>query len=441
MNSDTRAIGGFDESAQSGGPVENRFPGALTVSQLNDFIKRVIDGTVQLTSVYIKGEISNFKNHYGTGHYYFTLKDEGSQLKVVMFKSSAAKMRFMPENGMKVTAHGRISSFVRDGTYQLYCDSMEPDGVGALYIAYEQLKRKLESEGLFDQARKKPLPKIPMRVGIITSATGAAIRDMINVCGRRFPAASLVLYPSLVQGPGAPAELIAGMKYFNSISSVDVIIIGRGGGSIEDLWAFNDEELARVIAASGIPVISAVGHETDFTICDFVADRRAPTPSAAAELAVPDTDELKRKIGNIVTREANVIGAMIKARREKLDTLSAGRAMQNPMNLIDDKRMYAGMLADRLFRAEDNAVQLKRTVLSREVGRLEALNPMSVISRGYSAVYKKDGALVKKISDVAPGDQIEFKTTDGEAICTVDEVHKSGDILSDTDLRRIETNE
>lgn len=405
---------------------EERFPGALTVTQLNEYIKRIIDTTPQLTSIYVKGEISNFKNHYGTGHYYFTLKDEGGQLRAVMFKSSAAKMKFLPENGMKITAHGRISAFVRDGTYQLYCDSMEPDGVGALYIAYEQLKKRLESEGLFDPARKRPLPKIPMRVGIITSATGAAIRDMINVCGRRFPAAKLILYPSLVQGPGAPAELIAGMQYFNASHSVDVIIIGRGGGSIEDLWAFNDEGLARVIAASKIPVISAVGHETDFTICDFVADRRAPTPSAAAELAVPDTAELKRKIQNIVSREANVLYSMLKIRRDKLDTLSSTRAMTNPMNVIDDRRMLTGMLTERLVRAEENCVQKQRAVLAKEAGRLDALNPLSVIARGYSAVYKTDGKLVKSIEDVLPGDQIEFKTLGGAAVCTVDEVKKTG---------------
>ena len=244
----------------------DKFPGALTVTQLNEYVKRIIDGTPQLNNLYVKGEISNFKNHYSTGHYYFTLKDEGGQLRSVMFKSAAAKMQFIPEDGMKVTAHGRISSFVRDGTYQLYCDAMEPDGIGALYVAFEQLKRKLEHEGLFDPARKKPLPKIPTRVGIITSPTGAAIRDMINVCGRRFPYAKLVLFPSLVQGPDAPPQLIAGMNYFNATRSVDVIIIGRGGGSIEDLWAFNDEGLARAAAASRIPVISAVGHETDFTI-------------------------------------------------------------------------------------------------------------------------------------------------------------------------------
>ena len=404
---------------------EGKFPGALTVTQLNEFIKRVIDTTPQLTDVYVKGEISNFKNHYSTGHYHFTLKDEGGQLKSVMFRSAAAKMKFIPEDGMKVTAHGRISSFVRDGTYQLYCDSMEPDGVGALYVAFEQLKRKLEAEGLFDPARKRPLPKIPTRVGIITSATGAAIRDMINVCGRRFPYAKLVLYPTLVQGPDAPPQLIAGMQYFNEAKSVDVIIIGRGGGSIEDLWAFNDEGVARAVAASQIPVISAVGHDTDFTICDFVADRRAPTPSAAAELAVPETSELKRKIQNIVTREADVIGSMLKIRREKLISLANTRAMTNPMNFIDDRRMTADLLGDRLKRAEESILQIKKAEMAKEAGKLSALNPLSVISRGYSAVYKEDGKLVKNVDDVTVGEKIEFKTIGGQVACTVDEIKKN----------------
>ncbi|MBQ8511781.1 MAG: exodeoxyribonuclease VII large subunit [Clostridia bacterium] len=401
-----------------------KFPGALTVTQLNEYVKRLIDMTPQLTDVYVKGEISNFKNHYSTGHYYFTLKDEGGQLRSVMFKSAAAKMKFIPEDGMKVTAHGRISSFVRDGTYQLYCDGMEPDGIGALYVAFEQLKRKLESEGLFDPARKKPLPKIPTRVGIITSATGAAIRDMINVCGRRFPYAKLVLYPALVQGPDAPPQLIAGMQYFNYTRSVDVIIIGRGGGSIEDLWAFNDEGLARAVAASRIPVISAVGHETDFTICDFVTDRRAPTPSAAAELAVPDTAELKRKISNIITRESDVIRAVLRLRREKLESLANSRAMTDPGNLIEDKRVLLDHLSDRLRLAEDREIQMKKAEMAAAAGKLNALNPLSVISRGYSAVYRDDGALVKKIEDVEPGDKVAFKTIGGEALCTVDEIRK-----------------
>lgn len=404
---------------------QDKFPGALTVTQLNEFVKRMIDSTPQLMNVYVKGEISNFKNHYSTGHYYFTLKDEGSQVRSVMFKSAASKMKFMPEDGMKVTAHGRISSFVRDGTYQLYCDSMEPDGIGALYIAFEQLKKKLEHEGMFDPSIKRPLPKIPTRVGIITSPTGAAIRDMINVCGRRFPYAKLVLYPSLVQGPDAPPQLIAGMNYFNMTNSVDVIIIGRGGGSIEDLWAFNDEGVARAVAASHIPVISAVGHETDFTICDFVADRRAPTPSAAAELAVPDTEELKRKINNIVTRESDVIRAKLRLYRDKLDSLSKSRALIDPMSSINDHRMTTDLLYDRLVRAEDSITQMKKAEMAREAGKLSALNPMAVLSRGYSAVYKQDGKLVKQIDDVQIGDKINFKTIGGEAICTVNEVRKN----------------
>ncbi len=400
-----------------------RFPGALSVTQLNEYVKRLIENTPQLGDVYVKGEISNFKNHYSTGHFYFTLKDESSQIRAVMFKSSASKMKFIPEDGMKVTAHGRVSAFVRDGTYQLYADSMEPDGVGSLYIAYEQLKRKLEREGLFDQSRKKQLPKIPTRVGIITSPTGAAIRDMINVCGRRFPSAKLVLFPSLVQGPDAPPQLIAGLDYFNRTRSVDVIIIGRGGGSIEDLWAFNDEGVARAVAASVIPVISAVGHETDFTICDFAADKRAPTPSAAAELAVPETNELKRKISNIITREADVINHMLTLYRGKLDSLANSRVMTDPENLINDRRMYTDMLSDRLVRAFSNEVNSKKSEMATAAGKLSALNPMSVLSRGYSAVYKENGELVRSVHDVAAGDKVEFKTIGGSVGCTVDKVN------------------
>ena len=253
-----------------------RGDGTVTVTQLNEYIKAKIDGDGFLSRVSVKGEISNFTNHYKTGHFYFTIKDETSLIRAVMFRGNTAKLRFVPENGMKIVARGRVSAFVRDGQYQLYCDSMEPDGIGALYFAFEQLKKKLAAEGLCDEARKRPLPKIPTRIGVITSPTGAAIRDIINILGRRFPYAKVILYPALVQGAEAAPSLIAGMRHFMEARDVDVIIIGRGGGSIEDLWAFNSEELARTIAACPIPVISAVGHETDFTICDFVADRRAP---------------------------------------------------------------------------------------------------------------------------------------------------------------------
>ncbi|MBQ8640847.1 MAG: exodeoxyribonuclease VII large subunit [Clostridia bacterium] len=401
-----------------------KFPGSLTVTQLNEYVKHIIDHDIRLSDVYVKGEISNFKNHYSTGHYYFTLKDEGGMIRAIMFKSAAGKMPFVPEDGMKVVAHGRVSAFVRDGQYQLYCDSMEPDGVGALYIAFEQLKRKLENEGLFDPARKRPLPKIPTRVGIITSATGAAIRDMINVCGRRFPYARLILFPSLVQGPDAPPQLIAGLRYFNETASADVIIIGRGGGSIEDLWAFNNEELAREVAASQIPVISAVGHETDFTICDFVADRRAPTPSAAAELAVPDTAELKRKIQNIVTRESGVLQQIAARHRERLLLLSGSRVLTNPMAMIEDKKMQTAMLTERLVRTEERICMQNRALLQTEAGKLSALNPLAVLARGYSAVYKEDGTLVKNIDHVQPGDNIVIHTEGGEVDASVTAVRQ-----------------
>ena len=312
---------------------------ALTVTSLNEYIKRVIDADSFLSGVLVKGEISNFVYHR-TGHLYFTLKDENSLIKSVMFSFSASKLKFMPENGMKVIVHGRVAAFTRDGTYNLYCDRMEPDGIGALYVAYEQLKKKLEAEGLFAQERKRPLPKIPTRIGVITSPTGAAVRDIINVVTRRFKYAKIVLYPSLVQGESAPAQLISGVKYFNENKAADVIILGRGGGSIEDLWAFNDEGLARVVAASQIPIISAVGHETDFTICDFVADRRAPTPSAAAEIAVPDTAELMRKINNITGRMELLLYENIKRKSEKLSMLAKSKVLTDPIYMLDEKRKY-----------------------------------------------------------------------------------------------------
>jgi len=269
----------------------------LTVTQLNEYVKMLLDSDALLGSgIWVRAEISNFKHHYGTGHFYFSLKDDGALVRAVMFRFNAQKLAFEPKDGMRVLVHGKVSAFVRDGQYQLYVDDIVPDGKGALYFAFEQLKKKLEAEGLFEESRKRPLPRFPEKIGIVTSPTGAAIRDMINILGRRYPCAELFLYPALVQGPEAPADLMAGLKFFAEKKRVDVIIIGRGGGSVEDLWAFNNEQLAYAVAASPVPVISAVGHESDFTICDFVADKRAPTPSAAAELAAPDRMELK-KIG------------------------------------------------------------------------------------------------------------------------------------------------
>lgn len=396
----------------------------LTVTALNEYVKMILDRDPLLSGVYVKGEISNFVNHR-TGHFYFTLKDEGGAIKAVMFKSSNAKLKFLPENGMKVIVHGRVSGFVRGGDYQLYADDMEPDGIGSLYIRYEQLKKKLEAEGVFNPARKKPLPKIPSRVGIITSPTGAAVRDMINVTGRRFPFAEIILYPSLVQGDGAPEQLVRALKYFNETRSVDVIIIGRGGGSIEDLWAFNDEELARTVAASNIPVISAVGHETDFTICDFAADRRAPTPSAAAELAVPETGELKRKFLNVVGRMELSLTKKTEQARRRLDAAAKSRVLTSPKYLIDDKRMAVLSLSERMDSAFGMLLEKKRSLFAQKTAKLEALNPMSVISRGYSAVFLDDGTLVKSVTQVKEGDEFFFKTGDGKVGGRVTTIEKN----------------
>ena len=399
---------------------------ALSVSELNSKIKGIFDSEPALTDVWVKGEISNFKNH-STGHFYFSLKDEESLIRSVMFRSSASRLAFVPENGMKVIAHGRVTSFVRDGQYQLYADAMEPDGVGALYIAYEQLKKRLEAEGLFDASRKRQIPKIPARIGIITSPTGAAIRDMINVTGRRFPYAKIILYPSLVQGPAAPHSLIEGVRYFNRTHSADVLIIGRGGGSIEDLWAFNDETLAREVARSEIPVISAVGHETDFTICDFVADRRAPTPSAAAELAVPETGELKMKFDNVVKFESRLISQKITSLRERLRYLSSTRHLSDPKLLIDDRRMAVLFASERIVSSERARVADAKLSLGRVAAKLEALNPLSVISRGYSAVYDGERHLIKSVSQLNIGDCVTFRTADGSADANVVALHPNSE--------------
>ena len=398
----------------------------ITVSQLNEYIKAVIEGQPALRSLFIKGEISNFTNHYKTGHFYFTLKDENSLVRCIMFKGYSEKLKFVPENGMKVILHGKVSAYPKDGQYQVYADNMEPDGIGALYIAYEQLKEKLEKEGLFEKSKKMPLPKIPKRVGIITSPTGAAIRDIINVLGRRFPYAEGVLFPALVQGEGAPMQLIEGMRYFNSQKNVDVIIIGRGGGSIEDLWAFNNEQLAREIYASKIPVISAVGHETDFTICDFVADKRAPTPSAAAELAVPETMELKQKILNIIGRMDMLIMHNIKNKRQRLMELGGKRVLNTPDFIVDDRRFQLMNLDARMESGMKYTTSLKKELFARYTSKLEALNPMSVISRGYSAVFSDDGKLIKSVDQVEIGDRFNFKTVDGSVSAEVKGKVKNG---------------
>jgi exodeoxyribonuclease VII large subunit len=396
----------------------------LTVTKLNEYVKMLIDGNPVLSNVWVKGEISNLTCH-SSGHLYFSLKDEGARVAAVMFRSAADKLKFRPENGMKVLLHGRVSVYPRDGAYQIYATSLEPDGVGALYIAYEQLKRRLEAEGLFRQDRKKSLPKIPSTVGVITSPTGAAVRDILNVTGRRFPFAKILLYPALVQGEGAEADLVAGIEYFSKTKCADVVIIGRGGGSIEDLWAFNSEALARAICRSPVPIISAVGHETDFTICDFAADRRAPTPSAAAELAVPDGEELKRKFGNVITRMETLLHTRVKSGREHLKLLSERRVMTTPMAYLDDKRMTLLSLSRDLERSTQGLADKKKQDLVRLSAVLEAVSPLKVIAKGYSAVFADDGKLIRSVKSVSVGDAITFRTVDGTVDATVTEIRET----------------
>ncbi len=398
----------------------------LTVSELNQYIKSFFDSSPFLQDVYIKGEISNFTNHQKTGHYYFTLKDEGGVVKSIMFRYSNASLKFVPENGMKVIARGRISLYVKDGSYQLYVDSMEPDGVGALYIAFEQLKAKLEAEGLFSAQYKKPIPRYPSKIGIVTSPTGAAVRDMINVSKRRFPLAQIILFPCLVQGDNAPSQIAKGIMYFNSKLPVDTIIIGRGGGSLEELWAFNNEELARVVFASKIPIISAVGHETDFSITDFVADLSAPTPSAAAELALPDQRSESEYILSQGAKMSILLSKKFSALESRLDMLSKKRCLTSPMSFIDDKRISLDNLSEKLDSRAQNLVERKKMGMGAVVSKLEALNPLKTISRGYSAVFKSDGTLVKSVQDVQVDELVEFQTTDGKVVSQVKTIKKRG---------------
>ncbi len=397
----------------------------LTVTQVNEFVKSLIDASPTLARVSIRGEISNFTNHVKTGHFYFSLKDEGGVLRCIMFRSAAQHLPFVPENGMKVILHGRISAYVRDGQYQMYAERMEPDGIGALYIAYEQLKKKLEAQGLFAESHKKPLPKIPRAIGIITASTGAAVHDMIHVTGRRFPYAKLVLFPSLVQGENAPAQLIEGITYFNRTKSVDVIIIGRGGGSMEELWAFNSESLAHAVYHSQIPVISAVGHETDFTICDFVADRRAPTPSAAAEIAVPSTQELQQKFSNIITRLWQYTESRLQSHRANVAHLAQNRVLTSPKNLLDDRRTQLVYLETRLGNALKQKVMADRNAFVQYCAKLEALNPLAILSRGYSAVFAESGDVVHSIAQVKKDDTLTLQVTDGVITTRVQSVKKS----------------
>lgn len=392
------------------GPYETH---AISVSELNGYAKNVMERDLFLSDVIVRGEISNFVNHR-TGHFYFSLKDDSSAIKAVMFRSSAQRLPFIPENGMNVIIHGRVSIFERDGAYQLYADAMQPDGIGSLYYAYEQLKRRLEAEGLFAESRKKPLPRIPERIGIVTSPTGAAIHDMTRIIYRRFPIAETVLYPSLVQGEGAAKNLCDGIEYFNAARCVDVIIIGKGAGSIEDLWAFNDEMLARTVAASKIPIISAVGHESDFTICDLAADVRASTPSAAAELAVPDKNELRSELVLEKKRMTLLVSARIEEARRALEMLALSPSLRSPTASLDTKRLLLASKLDRLDLLIDKKVAHDaKTAYREKAAALGAMDPLAVLSRGYGVTYDEQGKVVKSVKALKPGDKITGELSDG----------------------------
>ena len=390
----------------------------LSITQLNEYIRSRLDNDPLLTQVAVRGEISNYKL-YPSGHHYFTLKDEGGSLKCVMFKGNAVRLRFRPENGMKVIAMGKVSVFPRDGAYQLYCTAMAMDGVGDLYAAFEQLKKKLSAQGLFDPAHKKPLPKYPRTIGIVTSSAGAAVHDMLRILRKRYPLTTVKLLPVRVQGVEAPAEIAGAIAYANHHKLADLLIVGRGGGSIEDLWAFNDEMVARAIYDSEIPVISAVGHEPDVTISDFVADLRAATPSNAAELAVPDQDALRQTLDDMQNAMAIAMQTKINRAGERLRNLSGRPVLKSPLASFESRRKALELMKNRLVSAQTGTVGRNRQRFVAQVSKLDAMSPLKVLTRGYAMVSKEDGAIVRSVSDVQTGDPISVRVSDGTIVASV----------------------
>ena len=389
----------------------------ISVGQLNRYVKELLEKDTRLASVYISGEISNFTNHYKSGHLYMSLKDDGAVVRAVMFKGYASKLAFKPEDGMKVIVRARASLYDKDGSFQLYIETMEPAGMGALQVAYEQLKAKLKVEGLFDPSRKKPIPAFPHRVGVITSPTGAAVRDMLNVLGRRFPMAEVVFHPVLVQGDGAKTQIVDALRRFNAIHAADVILLGRGG-SIEELWAFNEEEVARAVAASDIPVISAVGHETDFTICDFVADLRAPTPSAAAELAVPDGNQLRIRLIQLYRLLKQNVRHTVDQQEKRLSLLCAKRCLATPLYYVEEQGMRLDYLTRRFVSAQQQYLHSGAQRLTAAAAKLDALSPLRVLSRGY-AIASTESGVIKSVRDIPPGGTFTLRVSDGELPCAV----------------------
>ena len=390
----------------------------LTITQLNEYIRGKLDSDTLLNQVAVKGEISNYKL-YPSGHHYFTLKDETSALKCVMFKGNALRLRFRPENGMKIIAMGKVSVYPRDGAYQLYCTAMAMDGVGDLYAAFEQLKKKLAAQGLFDPAHKKALPAYPGTIGIITSSAGAAIHDMLRILRKRYPLTQVKLLPVRVQGAEAPGEITAAIRYANYYKLADLLIVGRGGGSIEDLWAFNDEQVAWAIYESQIPVISAVGHEPDVTISDFVADLRAATPSNAAELAVPDRDALAQNLDSMSASMAASLSRQLKGAQQHLNVLAASPALRSPTGYLEQREKSLEMLKNRMIAAQNQNVHRKNQRYIAAVSKLDAMSPLKVLTRGYSMAQTERGEVLRSVSQVDLGERIQISLSDGTLSATV----------------------
>ena len=396
----------------------------LSITQINEYIKSMMDSDGLLNAVAVKGEISNYKV-YPSGHHYFTLKDEGGALKCVMFKGNAFRLRFRPENGMKVIAMGKISVFPRDGAYQLYCTAMAMDGVGDLYAAFEQLKKKLAAQGLFDPAHKKPLPKYPGTIGIVTSSAGAAVHDMLRILRKRYPLSKVLLLPVRVQGVEAPAEIAAAIRYANHFHLADLLIVGRGGGSIEDLWAFNDERVAHAIYDSVIPVISAVGHEPDVTISDYVADLRAATPSNATELAVPDQDALRQTLDSMSSAMATALNRQLKAARKHFEVLSGSPALRSPYGYLEQRKKALELLKNRMVSAQIQGINRKKQRYIASVSKLDAMSPLKVLTRGYAMAQTENGDVVRSVKQVSPGDSIHVAISDGVLTAQVSHVKEN----------------
>ncbi len=394
----------------------------LTVSQVNGYLKSVIDEDVNIKSIFVSGEISNFTNHIKTGHYYFTLKDEKSAIKAVMFRGNAMALKFVPENGMKVIVFGSVNLYERDGICQIICADMQPEGLGALYMAFEQLKEKLGKMGLFDESHKKPLPTLPKKIGVVTAKTGAAIQDIFNVLSRRYPIGEVVLFPSLVQGENAPVSICEGIKNAEKYG-VDVLIVGRGGGSIEDLWAFNDERVAYAIYNSEIPIISAVGHEVDFTIADFVADLRAPTPSAAAELVAPDVTTLLQNVNTLKQRAINAAQSKIREKERELDSQKERLLQKSPEASLEKSEKVSELLKKSLYTSMEYLMQKKFSQFLLSAEKLESLSPLKVLTRGYSITFSDDKP-ISSVSEIKENDIIKTRFADGTICSTVTKIER-----------------